>query len=305
MSLEARESFTCFGAQCAVLVLGDGPRDTAAEAVEAAKRRLLSWHERFTRFEVTSELSQLNADPRAEVPVSPDMARFAAAVGDAARETGGLVDATLLHEIESAGYDGDLRRGLPLDLALRIAPARRPAAPHPEAPWRELDVDTGAQVVRRPPGVALDSGGLAKGLFADLLAETLAPHESFAIDCAGDLRLGGAAGIEREVNVLSPFDGGALHVFRRAHAGVATSGIGKRSWMGSNGRPAHHLLDPATGRPAFTGIVQVTALGPTGLRAEMRSKAAILSGPDSAARWLPDGGVIVLDDGTHRVVEPA
>jgi thiamine biosynthesis lipoprotein len=36
--------------------------------------------------------------------------------------------------------------------------------------------------------------------------------------------------------------------------------------------------------------------------AEIRAKAAILSGPRGAGHWLPDGGVIVLDDGTHRVL---
>jgi len=49
--------------------------------------------------------------------------------------------------------------------------------------------------------------------------------------------------------------------------------------------------------------VQVTALAPNALLAEIRAKAAILSGPGGAARWLPDGGVVVLDDGSHRVIE--
>jgi thiamine biosynthesis lipoprotein len=63
-------------------------------------------------------------------------------------------------------------------------------------------------------------------------------------------------------------------------------------------------LDPATGRPAFTGIVQVTALAPSALLAEIRAKAAILSGPRVAPSWLPDGGVIVFDDGSYKVIEP-
>jgi hypothetical protein len=34
----------------------------------------------------------------------------------------------------------------------------------------------------------------------------------------------------------------------------------------------------------------------------MRSKAAVLGGPDAAASWLPHGGVVVLDDGRSVVV---
>ncbi len=86
---------------------------------------------------------------------------------------------------------------------------------------------------------------------------------------------------------------------------MATSGIGRRSWLDGRGRPAHHLLDPATGRPAYTGVVQVTALAPTALEAEIRAKAAILAGPDRAREWLPDGGVVVYDDCTAEVLPPA
>ena len=46
----------------------------------------------------------------------------------------------------------------------------------------------------RTPGVGIDSGGLAKGLFADLIGERLESHAAYAIDCGGDLRLGGADG---------------------------------------------------------------------------------------------------------------
>jgi thiamine biosynthesis lipoprotein len=104
--------------------------------------------------------------------------------------------------------------------------------------------------------------------------------------------------------VESPFDGTVLHTFQLAAGGVATSGIGRRAWLDETGRPAHHLLDPATGRPAFTGIVQATALAPSALEAEVRAKAALLSGPRDAARWLRDGGVIVLRDGSHIVFDP-
>ena len=31
---------------------------------------------------------------------------------------------------------------------------------------------------------------------------------------------------------------------------------------------------------------------------------AVTSGPAGAQAWLPHGGVVVLDDGTHEVVEP-
>jgi FAD:protein FMN transferase len=104
------------------------------------------------------------------------------------------------------------------------------------------------------------------------------------------------------VHVASPSQDSPLHTFELAAGAVATSGISKRSWCGPDGSPAHHLLDPGTGRPAFTGVVQATALAPTATEAEILSKAAILSGPEHAATWLEHGGVVVFDNGTVDVV---
>jgi FAD:protein FMN transferase len=299
---EASDTFACFGSTCAVLVGGHGELGSPAQAVVTVRERLLEGHRRFTRFEDSSELSLLNADPRETVPVSAEMARFLAAAITAARHSEGLVDATLLPQLERAGYERDLKTPVPLAFALACAPARRPARAHPATRWREIDLDRWAGTVQRPPGLRIDSGGVVKGLLADLLGAELATHKSFAVDCAGDLRIGGTARLAREVQVGSPFEDRVLHTFQIRDGAIATSGIGRRSWLDADGAPAHHLLDPATGRPAFTGIVQVTALAPTALHAELRAKAALLAGPEKARRWLPDGGLIVHDDGSLTTV---
>jgi FAD:protein FMN transferase len=301
---EVSERFDCFGSSCAAYVSGPSLDRTAREAVGLVRRRLLDWHYGFSRFLPDSELSRLNGDPRRDVPVSVPMAQFAQSVRVAAALTRGLVDATLIEQIEAAGYTGDLGDSVPLATALALAPPRRPAGARSPGTWRGIEVDAARRAVTRPPGVKLDSGGLAKGMFADMLAEQLAGHASFAIDCAGDLAIGGTATTLRPVKVASPFDGSTLHTFLLRRGGAATSGIGRRSWLDADGRPAHHLLDPSTARPAFTGVVQVTALAPGALLAEIRAKAAILSGPRAARAWLPDGGVIVFDDGSHRTIEP-
>jgi thiamine biosynthesis lipoprotein len=153
--------------------------------------------------------------------------------------------------------------------------------------------------------VRLDSGGIAKGMLADMAAELLADCDSFAVDCAGDLRLGGRAGQLRAVRLDDPFDRGALYELELRDGGVATSGIGRRAWIGPDGAPAHHLLDPSSGRPAYTGVVQATALAPTAAEAEVLAKAALLSGPSEGRRRLVHGGALVRDDGTYDLVDAA
>jgi len=138
---EVIDTFPCFGSTCAVVVDAGDDETAAHDSVAMARRLLLGWHDAFSRFLPTSELSRLNADPRSEVPVSPLMGRLVGAIADAAAQTGGLVDGTLLRELETAGYRGDLGRPLALELALRLAPRRRPARPSRDASWRRIAFD--------------------------------------------------------------------------------------------------------------------------------------------------------------------
>jgi thiamine biosynthesis lipoprotein len=304
-AIEAIERFPCFGGRCEVLLTGSGPAGTPREAAVRVKRGLLAWHGQFSRFEPDSELSRLNRDPRETVPVSPVMTRFVEAALNAAAMTGGLVDPTLAGALDLAGYADHFDSvPVPLRRALALAPPRVPGGPNPTASWREVQVDRGAGTVTRPPGVRLDSGGIVKGMFGDILAAVLSKHDSFAVAAAGDVRFGGSGSLLRPIRVASPFDESVLHVFKLHAGAVATSGIDKRSWLDAEGHPAHHLLDPATGRPAFTGVVQVTALAPSGVQAEALSKAALLSGPDRARARLTHGGVVVYDDETFDVIDP-
>ena len=303
--VEHRAEFACFGGTCRVMVSDREWAADAAEAVVLARAALMDWHRRFSRFEPDSEISRLNRDPRLRVPASVMLRRLASAALEAARQTGGLVDATLGAEIVRAGYSHHFEgQGVPLELALRLAPRRGPASPNPSSAAARIAVDDRDGVLQRPRGVMFDPGGIAKGVFADELAARLDGFEAYAVDCAGDIRWGGTRGLPRDVHVASPFGPETLHTFRLGRGAVATSGIGRRSWLDADGRPAHHLLDPRSGRPAFTGLVQATALAPTAAEAETLAKAAVLSGPEQAARWLPHGGLFVREDGRYEIVGP-
>jgi thiamine biosynthesis lipoprotein len=248
-----------------------------------------------SRFRPGSELSRLNADPRAEVPVSRLLRAAIAAGLWAAELTGGLVDPTLVAHLEANGYDRTRRAPeLALEHALDAAPARTPARPDPDEPWRRIVLAEGT--VRRPPGLRLDTGGTGKGLAADLLANRL--DGRFAIDCGGDIRVGGTF----DIAVRHPLTHADFHTLHVTDGAVATSGIDTRVWE-HDGTPRHHLIDPSTGRPAWTGLISVTALAPTALEAEARAKAALLSGPREAAGWLDrHGGLLITDDGDVHVV---
>ncbi|MBS1860483.1 MAG: FAD:protein FMN transferase [Actinobacteria bacterium] len=301
---EAVDTFPCFGGRCAVRVGGEGEHEAVA-AVREAKRTLLAAHATLSRFDPASELSRLNRDPRETVPASPLLRRVVTGALLAGLRSGGLVDATLVEGIEAAGYTESRDFDAAREATVAAAPhtGAHAAGPSRRAGWCLLAVDEAAGTVSRPPGLRLDPGGIAKGLLADLVGESLSGFESYAVDCCGDLRVGGRSGRARRILVDDPGGGEPLHELRIADGAVATSGITRRAWSDDEGRPAHQILDPATGRPAFTGVVQATAVAPTGLLAETQAKAALLVGPERAAAQLPFGGVIVEEGGAVQVVE--
>jgi thiamine biosynthesis lipoprotein len=294
------------------LLIGRPLLSAAPTPLEAADRErgfVLEFARRLSRFVPDSELSALNDDPRAEVPASALLRAAVTASLWAAERSEGLVEPTLVGALERAGY-GASRDGAPaasLREALRAAPARRPAAANPHSRWRAVHVDDEAGTVIRPPGVRLDTGGTGKGLCADAVALRLGGYLRFVVDCGGDIAIGGiGAELEPyEIEVEHPLTGrpiGRLHVSR---GGVATSGLNVRIWRRPGGEFAHHLLDPSTGRPAWTGLVGVTALGSSALEAETLAKIALLRGPEGARAVLGEwGGVIVHDSGAVEAVGP-
>lgn len=308
---ERRRSFERFGCRAQLRVVPpDGHRGHAELRLDRAEAILREFDERLSRFDPYSELSRLNRDPRDEVPASPMMLRFAEAVGWAGRRSHGLVDATLLEAVEAAGYTDHL----PLDRLDGRTPAygSTTTAPAITAAGTERDPATGdwrlvaarAGAVHRPAGVRLDSGGLGKGLAADLAAEALRGAPSWLVDCGGDLRLGGTARRPRPIDVRDPFDPSVvLHRLHVTSGAVATSGVTRRAWS-SDGGVAHHLIDPRTGRPAQTDLLQVTALAPTALKAEVLAKIALLGGSGDAHAALEHGGVVVHASGIVEVVPP-
>jgi FAD:protein FMN transferase len=299
---ERELAFRCMGTDVRVLA-------PDAAGLDDARAWLAAFDARLSRFRADSELCALNGDRRRTAAASTLLRTAVSAGLWAAQRTGGLVDPTILPALRRAGYTTSLAGVAPaaLDAALAAAPPRRPARAHPAATWRRVCVDDVHHTIRRPVGVQLDTGGTGKGLAADAVARRLEARERFAVDCGGDLRVGGSAARRRpyEVEVAHPFSGEPAHRLWLGPGAIATSGIDARLWRRPDGGFAHHLIDPATGAPAWTGLVAATALAPTALEAETLAKAALLSGPAAGAALLAEhGGVLVLDDGDVQLAGP-
>jgi thiamine biosynthesis lipoprotein len=264
--------------------------DLIARAERSIEETFRTEEGRFSRFRSESELSRVNAAAGRSVRVSAVFADVLAIALRAAEETDGLFDPTVLDALAAAGYDRDFDEV--------VAGAR--GVLHPARPcgrWREI-VMQGSRV-RLPFGAGIDLGGLVKGWTADLAASRAldAGLRWVLVNAGGDVRLAGRAP-RVAVAVEDPDDPdrelGRLHVDR---GGIATSSIRARAW----GDGSHHLIDPRTGAPSKTRLVQATAVAATCADAEVAAKAILLGGIEA----IEGAALTVWTDGHVEVHVPA
>jgi len=82
--------------------------------------------------------------------------------------------------------------------------------------------------------------------------------------------------------------------------GLATSSTTVRAWTGSGGQRAHHIINPATGEPAWSCWRTVSVAAGSCVDANTASTAAIIRSA-AALPWLRDAGLparLVREDGS-------
>ncbi|MDO9378347.1 MAG: FAD:protein FMN transferase [Nocardioidaceae bacterium] len=255
-----------------------------------------------SRFRPSSDLSRVNAAAGRMVAVSPLTLRLVDVALDAARSSGGLTDPTVGAHVVAAGYDRDIA-----DLRDRTdVVAGRAAVP---AGWAGVRVDRDLRRVGVPDGVRLDLGATAKAWTADEAALQVARrlHTPVLVEIGGDVAVRTSA--DRPFTVaVSERAGDAAELVAVHHGGVATSSTTARRWTRADG-PAHHVVDPRTGRPAEGAWRTVSIWAPTAVEANAASTAMICLDRAAGAAFLDDRGLparLVTHDGTveHTLAWP-
>ncbi len=249
-----------------------------AESAEQAQilTELPAWFEEWeailSRFRPESELSALNRTAGQWAYISPTLFAVIAEARQAAEATDGLVNPLILPALEAAGYTASFQPD-------HFVPgAARQTGPAPD--WRGIRLDPEVSCVWLPADARLDLGGIGKGWAAQQAAERLAPWGPCLVDAGGDLVARGSpddsGGWLIEVAGL-PEAEARPSLIRLVDNAIATSGTDYRRWV-RDGRMLHHLIDPRTGRPADTSVVQATVVALDAVLAEAWAKAVLISG---------------------------
>lgn len=293
------------GSDAHVLVVTDraaGPAG-ATGLLARAWARVGQLEARWSRFRPGSEVSALNRSCGTAVAVSDDTFALVSHAVAAWELTGGRFDPTVGAAVASLGYDRDFA-GVSRVAASCPVPGEAVPVPGPAG----IELDPGRSTVTLPPGVSIDPGGIGKGLAADLVAGALLDAGALGalVNLGGDLRAAGdPPGVGGwAISLPDPLDGGReLARFSLDQGAVATSSRLRRQWRTTAGA-AHHLIDPATGRPAAGDIVAVTVVADRGWRAEALTKAIFLGEPGDMHRH-PEAHAIVVTAGGGRYASPA
>jgi thiamine biosynthesis lipoprotein len=281
----------------------------AARLGRATASRIAAWAARLTRFDPASDLSRLNADPATPARVRPTLAAVLEWGEDAGERTGGMVDVTLLAQRLAAEHSPRAAAAASEACALEAGRSGRD-----DRSWSIRRAGRGA-VVTRNPRVRFDLDGVAKGWLADRALGRLTAAAGAIVDADGDIAVRVAPGDRVDVGVDDPRARGRLLACLRLDGhgrgddvyGVATSGISVHRWPQADGRPAHHLIDPRTGAPAVTDVVQATVLMRSARVAEALAKTAVMLGAAGGLAFLEAAGAlaaIVLTDRGECLATP-
>ncbi|MDR1634904.1 MAG: FAD:protein FMN transferase [Bifidobacteriaceae bacterium] len=252
--------------------IADEPAGHAA-LVAAVRQLVVEIEDELSRFRPESDISRLNRRPGEWLAVGPHTAAVLAEAARLRAQTQGLFDPAL------PGRGIGVRRRAAegsAGTAVMVAEARLAA---------------GGDSRDRRRGI--DLGGIGKGYAADaclaLCRQFSAASALVAVGVSSLAVMGERpGGGPWRVGIRAPGAGRdqVLGVIDLADGALATSSLDEQ---------AAHIIDPRTGRPCDSDILQATVLADSGMVAEAYSTALLVGGTSCAARWPVDSVTVTAE----------
>ncbi|WP_179090126.1 FAD:protein FMN transferase [Paenibacillus sp. FSL H8-0548] len=267
---------------------------------EQYANELRGWFEecesRFSRFRPDSELSRLNSSGGEWIILSDRLYDVLAQAESYRKATNGWFDIRILPALEAAGYDRSYEKfaaGVDARLPILIEgsctsdkSSRKRQEGINADPAGFLEQNPGMKAVRLAEGSLLDLGGIAKSWTVAQAGLWFRARRGLR---AGIINAGGDAlvwqhdrnGEPTSFVIESPWDGktsiGELMLLNGA---VATSSVLGRRWLTDDG-VRHHLIDPVTGQPSRSEVVQATVAGRDVVTCEIWAKVLCMAGAEA------------------------
>ena len=285
----------------------------AEQAVKSTEKRIEELENRLSRTKADSLVSGLNRDGSIR-HLTYDYWNLIARAKEYRDATNGAFDITIAPVMDAWGFTGDQFR-VPEQSELNEL------LKHVNSDEIQVQEEPSYSVTLGE-GQAIDLGGIAKGYTSDLVEQTFRANgiESGKISLGGNVFvLGGKPdGSDWRVGIKDPRNESGLAAILSLRDAYAITSGGYERYFEENGKSYHHLIDPATGYPADSGLLSVTVVadanGPdwagagNGAMCDAFSTALFVMGEEQALDFWRNGGydfdlVLVTEDG--RVVVTA
>jgi len=291
----------------------------AQRAVEQGEKQLVALEQQLSRTLEESDVSRINAAAGDWAEVDVVTGKLVQAAATYTGVTGGAFDVTIAPVVAAWGFTTDTRQVPPAHELQTLLASVDGGALQAERDEKEKDI---FRVVCGKEQ-QIDLGGIAKGYASDRMADIFAVNEVEG----GLAALGGnvlAYGTKEDGSAWKvgvqdpkhPEDGTALvGVVELENAFAVTSG-GYQRFFEEDGKTYHHIIDPATGYPADSGLTSVTVVAPcarqrtgyepdNGTMCDAYSTALFVMGEEAALEFWrgsdkPFELILVTEDG--RVV---
>ena len=234
----------------------------AQSAVSRAENTIHELEQLFSRTREDGAVGTLNRTWGTPVTVGKSVCRLLEAAAEYSAATGGAFDVTVAPVVDAWGFGGEEHR-VPAQDELEALLCRVGMSG-----VQILDEET----VLLEQGVRVDLGGIAKGCAADGVEDILRQEgvTSGLAALGGNIYAHGSKpdGAPWRIGVQDPQNPDShIGVLRLTDAYAVTSG-GYQRYFSAGGEVYHHIIDPATGRPANNGLRSVTVVAPANGAAE-------------------------------------
>lgn len=274
--------------------------ENAEAALEQAQNRIRGLESLWSVTDERSEIYAANHSGGTAVSVSGDTANLVRYALDMARQTNGSLEPTLYPVLTAWGFTTD---------SFQI-----PAREELDRLLERVDyarVSLQGTVLTVPDGMQLDLGAVGKGCAADETAAVLRESgvTSALLDFGGNILTIGTKpdGSPWRVGVRDPDSEGNLGVLELNSQGVSVSGGYEKYFIGEDGERYWHILDPATGEPARSGLVQTAVVSDESKRCDALSTALFVMGLDKAVQYWREHRdfemILLAEDRTVYVTE--
>ena len=254
-------------------VFAQGP-----EVLDEAETLILDLEKKFSTTDPGSEIYRLNR--LGSATMSADTAELIGTALEFCRMTQGKLDLSIYPIVRAWGFTTDAYQvpaQAQLDQLLR------------HVDYRQISLNKNTSVVSLPAGMEIDLGSVAKGYTGDRLSQLFRSRgvTSALMNLGGNVQAVGKKpdGSLWKIGLQNPMGDGNIGILSIADQAVITSGGYERYFQDESGNYYWHIIDPATGWPARSGLISATAVGPQGAYCDALSTSLFIMGPEEAVSF--------------------